>query len=112
MSKLNRNFSLNQCTYTFTAAKKSTARQVLKKLYPDCLVYTFEASFHGSDLNHHLREFTELDYLQLGKDLMLSIYLLYRDEDSDTFQHKEKESYFNDSIKTQIKEWYCEMVDT
>ena len=74
-NKLNKNIELEACTFRFEDSKKSTARIVLKKMIPDCLVYTFEASFNGSNLDSLNRHFNEQDYLDLGRDIILASYL-------------------------------------
>lgn len=50
-SKLNKFIDFDSSTFKFEESKKTTARIVLKKMIPDCLVYTFEASFNGSPQN-------------------------------------------------------------
>ena len=43
---------------------------------PECLVYTFEASFNGTCLeNGSNKYFTESDYIDLGRDLVLAAFL-------------------------------------
>ena len=44
-------------------------------MFPDCLVYTFEASFNGSNIDCINRHFSEQDYYDLGRDIILASYL-------------------------------------
>ena len=73
-NQLNKNIDIDSCTFRFEESKKTTARIILKKMIPDCLVYTFEASFNGNSMELGNKYFTEGDYIDLGRDIVISIF--------------------------------------
>lgn len=62
--------SYSDCTFNISEDKKNTARVVLNEMFPQTLVYTFEASFSGWMADGVYNEFTINDYKSLGKALL------------------------------------------
>ena len=49
-------------------------------MLPDCFVYTFEASFNGCspEVAGFFKAFSENDYMDLGRDIILAMYLTFQ----------------------------------
>lgn len=79
MRKLEPRFSLDGCTYGITKDKENTIRSTINSM-GIAHSYTLETSLYGwRDQDSLIKHFNESDYVQIGKSLMQSIFLMEAD---------------------------------
>ncbi|KAL4449715.1 hypothetical protein ABPG74_008088 [Tetrahymena malaccensis] len=77
----NKGIDFRSCTFKLTPDKESTFRQALLNEIPENpFIYTFEASFYGTQIQYQKNHFSIDDFKNLGRDVIKGFYRSVKQE--------------------------------
>ncbi|EAS06330.2 zinc carboxypeptidase family protein (macronuclear) [Tetrahymena thermophila SB210] len=78
---INKGVDFRSCTFKITPDKESTFRQALLNEIPENpFIYTFEASFYGTQIQYYKNHFSIDDFKNLGRDVIKGFYRSVKQE--------------------------------
>ncbi|CAD8161043.1 unnamed protein product [Paramecium octaurelia] len=78
-SKISKMVNLKDCSFSIHESKKKTARAALQEEVKSGYIYTLESSFHAYK-RQFAQDFNDIQYKELGVDIMLSMFKLFQQD--------------------------------